>query len=368
MTQAPAKLIEGRLSDPTQNGLGLMRLVLAMLVLISHGFIAGCYGPDPLETFSGGTISFGPMAVHGFFVISGYLVSQSWDRLRSMPAYFTRRALRLFPGYWVCLLVTALVIAPLMWLLQQGSLTEYWVATPSPWSYVWNNFALMQRQWTVGSVAAGQPSEWTGYLNPSLWTLPHEFACYIALMFIASVGAIKKRSVWPILVFVAVFLNYALDPTHARWLSRIYAQPSVTRLPIYFAAGVVWWCWADRVQVSKLVWLAIATLAVVATGFGQYHWVMPFCMAAILFPLAAWLRTPRFLANNDYSYGIYLYATPLERVLAILKLPFASAWLFCLLATALVLPFAMLSWHLCERPSLELRSQRSRATKLTGSS
>ena len=356
MTQEPAGLIGSRLADPTRNGLGLMRLALAMLVLVSHGFVVGGYGLDPLESFSGGTIALGSMAVHGFFVISGYLVSQSWDRLRNMPAYFIRRALRLAPGFWLCLLVTALVIAPLMWCLQQGSPDGYMAATPSPWGYVGRNFALMQNQWTIGALATDQPVP--GYLNPSLWTLPHEFACYIALMFIASVGAIKKRSVWPILIFVAVFLNYALDPTHARWMGRIYAQPSVTRLPIYFAAGVVWWCWADRVQVSKPVWCAIATLAAVATGFGQYHWVMPFCMAAILFPLAAWFRTPQFLANNDYSYGIYLYATPLERVLAMLKLPFASAWLFCLLATALVLPFAMLSWHLCEKPALKLRSWR----------
>jgi len=88
---------------------------------------------------------------------------------------------------------------------------------------------------------------------------------------------------------------------------------------------------------------------------------MPFCVAAILFPLAGWFCTPRFLANNDYSYGIYLYATPLERVLATLKMPFASAWLFCLLATALVLPFAMLSWHLCESPALKLRSGRTKS-------
>ena len=67
MAQVPASLIGSSLSDPTQNGLGLMRLVLAMLVLISRGFIAGGYGPDPLETFSGGTIALGPMAVHGFF-------------------------------------------------------------------------------------------------------------------------------------------------------------------------------------------------------------------------------------------------------------------------------------------------------------
>ena len=159
-----------------------------------------------------------------------------------------------------------------------------------------------------------------------------------------------------------MFLNYALGPTHARWLDRIYAQPSVTRLPIYFAAGVVWWCWGDRVQVNKVMWFAIATLAVAATGLGQCHWVMPFCTAAILFPLAAWFRTPRFLANNDYSYGIYLYATPLERVLAMLKLPFASAWIFCLLATALVLPFAMLSEHLVEAPALKLRSRRIKAS------
>ena len=89
--------------------------------------------------------------------------------------------------------MTALVIAPVMWWLQHGSLTGYWAATPSPWGYVGHNFALMQYQWTIGGLSAEQPVP--GYLNPSLWTLPHEFACYVALMFIASVGLVRKHSV-----------------------------------------------------------------------------------------------------------------------------------------------------------------------------
>ncbi len=339
-----------RLEDPAQNGLGLMRLMLAMLVLITHGFIVGGYGPDPLEVFSGGTISLGVMAVHFFFVISGYLVSQSWDRLRSIPAYFLRRALRLLPGYWVCLVVTAVAFGPILWDLHFDSLSGYWDATPSPAEYVWRNFSLMQYQRTIGDFGAGALAP--GYLNFSLWTLPYEFACYALLMLVASLGAIRKQSVWPLTFFAAAFLNYALDPTHSRFLGRVYAEAAVTRLPIYFTAGVVWWAWADRVRIGKAVWIAIAVVAMIATVLGRYHWVMPFCAAAIVFPLAAQFRSPRFLVKNDYSYGIYLYATPLERLLVALKLPFTGVWALCMLAAALALVFAMLSWHLCEKPAL----------------
>ena len=102
LTTTSANECERRLADPEQNGLGLLRLVLAMFVLISHGFAIGGYGDDPLERFSAGTRSLGSMAVHGFFVISGYLVCQSWDRLRDVRKYFVRRALRRTVGS-ICL-------------------------------------------------------------------------------------------------------------------------------------------------------------------------------------------------------------------------------------------------------------------------
>ena len=354
--QSPAAVIENMLSDPEQNGLGVLRLALAMLVLISHAFAVGGFGDDPLEIFSGGTISLGSMAVQGFFAISGYLVSQSWDRLRGARAYLLRRALRLFPGYWLCLVISAAFIVPTIWYMQHGSLSAFGSAEPSAWGYVWRNFALMRWQGTIGDVASDQIFH--GVFNLSLWTLPHEFVWYVALLFIACLGGLRKRGIWPGVVLIALLLNYALDPSHDRFLGRLQMTAPVVRLPIYFATGVVWWCWADHLKVAAPAWLAVVAIVVVATAFGQYHWVMPFCMAAILFPLASAFRTPRFLVTRDYSYGVYLYGIPVERVLAALKLSLASPWVFCLLATALVLPFAILSWHLCEGPALKLRSRR----------
>ena len=341
-----------QLSNPSRNGLGVVRLALAILVLITHGFAVGGYGGDPLERFSAGTISLGSFAVHGFFVISGYLVSQSWHRLQDMTGYFIRRTLRLLPGYWVCIVVTILMFAPVMWWAQHGSLSGYWVAEPSPWGYLWRNLGLMQWQRTIGSLANDQGVP--GYLNLSLWTLPHEFACYVALMFVAYFGGIGRRSLWPIGLFVVFYLNSVLDPTHARWLGLLYSTPSVVSLPMYFVAGVVWWSWADDTEVPFLVWATLVVAAMVAVSFGLYHSVMPLFLAAIILPLSARFRTPQFLMNKDYSFGIYLYGTPVERVLVALQFTPTSAWEFSLIALVVACPFAILSWHLCEAPSLKL--------------
>lgn len=78
-------------------------------------------------------------------------------------------------------------------------------------------------------------------------------------------------------------------------------------------------------------------------------------LPVFLFSLAASFRSPGLFLNHDYSYGVYLYGTPVERVLLAAGLGVSSPWILASLAAVLVMPIAMLSWHLCEKPSLRLK-------------
>jgi peptidoglycan/LPS O-acetylase OafA/YrhL len=55
--------------------------------------------------------------------------------------------------------------------------------------------------------------------------------------------------------------------------------------------------------------------------------------------------------NNDFSYGIYIYAFPIQQFVALLfpAAPFAA---HVLLAIIFTFPFAILSWFLVERPAI----------------
>lgn len=68
-------------------------------------------------------------------------------------------------------------------------------------------------------------------------------------------------------------------------------------------------------------------------------------------------RLPLF-SRGDYSYGIYLYAYPLQQMLIQLhpRLPIA---LHCLCSVVLASGVAMISWHCIEKPILRLRRRFS---------
>lgn len=95
------------------NSFGVMRLLMASLVLISHSYMY-CFGTplaEPLTAWTGHSL--GQHAVQGL-ILSGILVAQSFERSRSLIRLAAARALRIFPGLIVCVLLTALVLGPLV--------------------------------------------------------------------------------------------------------------------------------------------------------------------------------------------------------------------------------------------------------------
>ena len=95
------------LIGPGGNAIGLLRLSLALLVVVHHTRVLGGFGSDPVLRFARGQADLGVFAVAGFFTISGFLVTRSAER-SSTARYLWHRALRVFPAFWVCLLVIAL--------------------------------------------------------------------------------------------------------------------------------------------------------------------------------------------------------------------------------------------------------------------
>ena len=92
--------------DPRRNGFDVLRLLFALLVAIAHG-ISAHTGEQPRIGLSG----IGDFGLDGFFVLSGFLVTRSWFRLESFPRFAWHRFLRIMPGFWVCLVVVAFVVA-----------------------------------------------------------------------------------------------------------------------------------------------------------------------------------------------------------------------------------------------------------------
>jgi peptidoglycan/LPS O-acetylase OafA/YrhL len=75
--------------------------------------------------------------------------------------------------------------------------------------------------------------------------------------------------------------------------------------------------------------------------------------------LPKWTR--RVGARNDISYGVYIYAFPLQQLLVVYGVGDLGYIPFLLASLACTFPVAAGSWYLVERPALKLKSRARRA-------
>src|SRR6266536_3938918 len=122
------------------NNFDLLRLVAALSVIFSHAFLLSenSQDHDPLMLLTGGQTILGVVGVFVFFTISGYLVTQSFDATPQPLVFLAKRALRIFPGLFLCLAMCVFVIGPLVTRLP---LADYF-ARPEAYLFLLHNAVL----------------------------------------------------------------------------------------------------------------------------------------------------------------------------------------------------------------------------------
>lgn len=345
--------------DPRSNALNAWRLTLAMGVIFWHSW--------PL---TGRHISFEPVRqllsegwVDGFFALSGFLITSSWFKRPRVREYFLARGLRLLPGLWVCLIVTALIIAPIAASIQGGSAAKLLLSS-APYEYVLGNSALSVTKHDIGGTPSGVP--FAGEWNGSLWTLFWEASCYLAIAVLGLMGLLHRRWFIPILFSLAVFLSgslptFGVAPDALQQIDaatqRLFIEGSAARFAVMFLAGALLYRFR-KVVPARWSLVAVSVIIVLAASpLPNYRVVAAIPLAYAIIVSGALIHHRRLRLRTDLSYGVYVYAFPIQQLLVVCGLATLNPIFFAIVATTATLPLAALSWVAVEKPAMSLRSR-----------
>lgn len=348
--------------DPQTNSVNALRLGLAGLVLVSHTLTLHG-GEDPLGRWTGGDVDIGTVGVDGFFALSGFLIARSYLGSPSTGRFLWRRCLRILPGFWVCLVVTAVVFLPVAQLMEFGTLRGFpLVGEESGSSYLVGNAALFIQQFEVRGLFAGEA------VNGSLYTLFYEFLCYLGVAVLGMVGVLRCRRWVVLLICVAWWLLVVAEiVSDGATTGGLVILSIALRFGLMFLAGVVAHLWAHRVPTSRIgvaVAVSVLALALALAGLAAqeprstlvYLALAPPAVAYLVLLLGSNPRLARIGSRRDLSYGLYVYTWPVQ---VLLLLAGAATWpvlAYLLASLVLALCFAWASWTFVESPALAYKS------------
>ena len=345
---ASVALLEERLRD-RGNNFDVLRLLAASLVLFSHSY-ALTASAEPFADVSGWTL--GEVGVVMFFAMSGFLISKSWsDQPRLLP-FSVKRALRILPALTVAVTVTVFVVGPLFTTLPLSS----YFTDPTTWIYWIRASLLVTFFGTLPGVFEHNP--YPDAVNGSLWTLPVEATCYALAAALGTLGLLRRSGVLVALGLVLIVFVTPLSP-----LSSAPAGGTtggnltlVVMLGATFVLGSLAYSLRARLHLS---WIFVGVLVAVwvATWGGSWTKVtgvlaVGFGVLVFAFRTPAWLR--RLTAPGDLSYGIYVYAFPVQQSVAAIW-PSVHPLAMFAIAFPVTYGLAFLSWRLVERPALALK-------------
>jgi peptidoglycan/LPS O-acetylase OafA/YrhL len=325
-----------------QNNFNLVRLLLALLVLLSHApeLIDGNRSRE-LLTCLFGTLSFGELAVDGFFLLSGYLIMQSWDAQPEAWPFLKKRVLRIYPGFAIATLVCAFAVGPL-------------AAEPETYFSELNVFALLAnmaflQKPAVPAVFAGLPH---AGINSSMWTISAEFTCYLSVLFLGVAGALVRRRVW-LTVAILVFAVGAAARLSAETIPGM-------RLAMLFLSGGTYYLYRDKLRMHGGIAAGVAAIVVLCMFSWRLSELAVTTLGGYALLYVAGRRSVMLSQFNrlpDVSYGVYLYGWPIQNLL-IWHNPTISPWTLFALSVPCALIAGALSWYLIEEPALRLKGPR----------
>ena len=343
------------------NNLDLLRLLAALSVLVGHCWPLTGTPSDPLFRLVG--YYSGDVGLAVFFVLSGLLVARSVEN-HSTGSYLMRRCLRILPALAAVLTFEIFVVGPIFY---DGPVHEYFAR--SPWTRYYN-LLLFGMTFNLKGVFEGNPMPG---VNNSAWTLAVEATFYLMLPILAFLGLLTRRAT--LCLFLAFSAGYAscrlagydFHRAGPVLLQGVALHPFL-KWGSYFALGTAFWAWRDRVRFEPGIALCCLRILLFCRRMPGAEWaLLPFGGYVIIYAgLACGQLVKAYDRLGDLSYGLYIYAWPIQQWIVAVTGNAVGPWTLTAITVPVVGMLAFASWHLLERPALSLARGRVRPDRGAG--
>jgi len=197
--------------------LDALRGIAALMIVLYH---FATVRPNPIHAFY-----WADTGVDMFFIISGFVIFMSINKVRNVKDFAISRFSRLFPSYWFCLTITAIiqVIALKLNFVHNTSTQISWL------KYI-SNLTMFQRYF--------------GYTNIDgpYWTLIIEMLFYVGIAILFKFNRIKNIFCIGCLLVSISFINDYLGITVPDWpFSKILLWIPIIKYISLFFAGILFY-------------------------------------------------------------------------------------------------------------------------------
>lgn len=348
-----------RIAMKTLPGFDLLRLIAASAVVFSHAFLIADFTEDnePFFKLTGQII--GVAGVYVFFVLSGFLISESAHRTKNLGKFAIRRAARILPAFLLCNFIVVIISG--IFYARHGALDFF--LDFSTWKHLMRVLLFQDTGLYYEKIEfypSQQNNNWLPHIaNGVLWTIRLEVTCYLFVAFFSIILRIKGIYLAATAI-LSVGLLYIFSNSYETIASSRYVSDVLFIAPSFAAGIILNSLFRRRLASGPFAALSSAVLVITFVTWNDWasnaHLVFPFLIAYPVF----WLGQQNHAIFSYYSrwgdpsYGIYLWGWPVTQVLRGATGPDWTGYSLTAIALPITIVLGYASWHYLEAPTLRL--------------
>ncbi len=329
------------------NNFNLLRFFAAFAVVLTHSVVV-VFGDGTIEILKAETgYTLGHYAVNIFFIISGFLVTQSMVKSQSIISYLSARMMRIIPALFVMTILAALVLGPIVTSLP---LAQYFT-NPATWLYIPTTTSLLVDDLNLPGVFMSVPFD--DMLNVPLWTIRWEIMVYLLVVILYFIGFLASKAKFGIF-FIGFMALYIVVTAFTNLRETIGPVDHALRLGSTFLIGAALFMYRDKIRLNIFIAIALWLVVIAVKSTFLYQLSMFFAMSYSIFWIAYVPKGRLLLFNKlgDFSYGIYIFGFPLQQ-LVIWSMPNVNPMELFVYSSIIILVFASASYYIIEKPAMK---------------